>query len=218
MVIRVNRAVSPQLVLMPATTFSVSRGCCRSTTCAGRSWCSCRRPGRASGVLDVEAGDVHRAVAVVLEHLVAGRLRAAADDVLGAAAVPKERRGVLADVLPPHVLDGARAQAVDAVTGGRADDDVLDGRAVGELEDRVLALALPAVADAAVALQPAVEARRTPGWCRCLTGASPVFVGQPATAAVWWAAAGAWATWTVGGVAVGRAWVWWASGAAGRRR
>src|SRR5258706_5840683 len=97
-----------------------------------------------AGVLHVEAGDVDRAVAVVLEHLVAGGPGAAADDVAGAAAGAHEGRGVLADVLPPDVLDGAGTEAVNAVAGRSADDAVLDRRAVGQLEDRVLALALAA--------------------------------------------------------------------------
>src|SRR5262245_2232621 len=73
-------------------------------------------------VLETEVADDHRARAVVLEHLVGGGLRAAGVDrhrLAGRRTL--QRRGVLADVLPPDVLQRAGAVAVNAV-GGRVAD------------------------------------------------------------------------------------------------
>src|SRR3954447_9537122 len=114
-------------------------------------------------VLDLEAVDDHRAAggAVVLEHLVGGVQRATAEDRHGRAArLRLERRGVLADVLPPDVLQRAGRLAVHAVGGRAAEDDVLQRAAVRQVEQRVLALGLTAaaqVAGAVVALHAAVE-------------------------------------------------------------
>ena len=48
-----------------------------------------------------------------------------------------ECRGILADIDPPYVLDGASAAAVDSLGLGGADDGVLDVCAVFEDEHRV---------------------------------------------------------------------------------
>lgn len=93
--------------------------------------------------------------AVVLDDLVTRAISTTTDDVGGAVAL--DRDGVLADILEPNVLKGARTLAVDTLGLVRADDDVLESSAVLEHEDGVglstLALAA-AGARATVVLDP----------------------------------------------------------------
>lgn len=84
-------------------------------------------------VLSVEVRDGHSADAVDLDDLVCGCKGSAAGD--GHVAVSLESGGVLADILPPDVGDGAGAPAVDALGLVGPDDDVGDGGAVFENED-----------------------------------------------------------------------------------
>lgn len=75
-------------------------------------------------------------------------------------SIALDAQGVFADGRPPDVLDGAGALAVDALDLVGADDGVLEGGAVLELEDGVgvAALGLPRALDAAaVRLHAAVE-------------------------------------------------------------
>src|SRR5690606_17895026 len=139
-------------------------------------------PVQLAGVVHLEVADGQRAGAVVLEDLVGGVLGAAAvDEVGGRGAGAAEGGGVLADIVPPDVPDGAGAFAVDAVSGGGVEDDVLDGAAVRDHEHRVLALALAAVADAVVALHAAVEEGADVAGGGLMDAAG---VGRPRTAAV----------------------------------
>src|SRR4051812_12444819 len=90
-------------------------------------------------VLGLELFDGHRAGAVVLKDLVVRVTRAAAADLHGLRGRAALQRGrVLADVLPPDVLERAAAVAVDAVGGWRAEDHVLERGTVGEVEQRPL--------------------------------------------------------------------------------
>jgi hypothetical protein len=49
-----------------------------------------------------------------------------------------EGQGILADVFPPDILNGARALAVNSLDLVLSDDDVLQGSTVLEDEDGVL--------------------------------------------------------------------------------
>lgn len=105
-------------------------------------------------VVDLEVLHDQGADAVVLEHLVLGQLRATAVDCAGRrGGAAAEGRGVLAHVLPPDVLDGADARAVHTVGGRSAEDDVLQGGAVRQLDYRGLVLVLVATAQIAAAVQ-----------------------------------------------------------------
>lgn len=72
----------------------------------------------------------------MLQDLVAGLAGAAAVDVRGARLL-LEGGGVLADIGPPDVIEGAGAEAVDALAVVGADDNVGEGGAILEDEDSV---------------------------------------------------------------------------------
>ncbi|KAJ8552250.1 hypothetical protein ON010_g10296 [Phytophthora cinnamomi] len=114
-------------------------------------------------VFCVKAVDIDVAVSVVLDDLVLGVLGAARQhvgDAVLVAALHTQR--VLADVLPPHVLDSAVVVvAVHALALVGSDDDVLELGASLELEDGVppsaLRLALALDVGALVGLHASVE-------------------------------------------------------------
>lgn len=111
-----------------------------------------------AGIHDGVVLDGDRPLAVVLDDLILGLLRAAALDE--GVAVAEEGDGVLADVTEPDVGEGAGALAVDALKLVLADNDVAELGAILEDEDRVGAAGvLVAVARAAtvVLLVAAVE-------------------------------------------------------------
>lgn len=93
--------------------------------------------------------------AVVLDDLVTRAVSTTTDDVGGAVAL--DRDGVLADVLEPDILKGARTLAVDTLGLVRTNDDILQGGTILKDEDGVgfstLALAA-AGARATVVLDP----------------------------------------------------------------
>src|SRR5262249_8638061 len=76
-------------------------------------------------------------VAVVLEQLVVRVHGAAAVDGDGSRGAFGRGHRVVTHELPPHVLDGAAAAAVNAVGAVVADDHVLNGGAVPQLEEGV---------------------------------------------------------------------------------
>lgn len=87
--------------------------------------------------------DVNGATAVMLDDLVLGVIGAAADDIrVGPSDVVLDANGVLADVLEPHELQRASARAVDSLRLIGADDDVLQGGALVEVEDGVFPVCL----------------------------------------------------------------------------
>lgn len=87
---------------------------------------------------------------------VVGVVGATADDPgLGAGFVVLDRDGIFADVLKPDVLEGAVAGAVHTLGLALADDGVLQGGALVEVEDGALPVALGLAAAGALA---AVEA------------------------------------------------------------
>ena len=69
-------------------------------------------------------------------HFIAGVVGAAADDVGGAVALDGD--GVLADGLEPGELDGAGADAVDALPLVSTNDHVADRGALLENEDGIV--------------------------------------------------------------------------------
>lgn len=82
-----------------------------------------------------EAVDGDRAETVVLDDLVRSTSgTTAADD---SVTVTLEGESILADLLPPDVLDGARALAVNTLDLVSANDGVLEGSTVLEDEDSV---------------------------------------------------------------------------------
>ncbi|TYZ67623.1 hypothetical protein PybrP1_010001 [[Pythium] brassicae (nom. inval.)] len=86
-------------------------------------------------VLHVEAVDRHRAVAVVLDHLVVRETSTASDHLRHAGRrATLDAQRVLAHVVPPDVLDRASAiLTVNALSLVLADDDVLeDGAGLNE--------------------------------------------------------------------------------------
>lgn len=109
-------------------------------------------------VNDSEAVDGDRTQTVVLDNLVIGASGTAALDE--SVTVTLEGEGILADLLPPDVLDGARTLAVNTLNLVGADDDVLEGGSVLKDEDsiRVAALLLTsALHTTAVGLHGTVE-------------------------------------------------------------
>lgn len=96
-------------------------------------------PARAIQLADVggiEVLDGDQTPAVVLEDFVAGTAGTAAVDVGGSGGLA-EGGGVLADVGPPDVVEGAGSFAVYALAVVGTDDDVGEGCAVLEDEDGV---------------------------------------------------------------------------------
>lgn len=84
-------------------------------------------------VLDVKVRDIDGTAAVELDNLVGGVESTATLDE-GGTGLLLESNGVLADVLPPDVLDGAGALAVNTLSLSGTDDDVADGGTVLENE------------------------------------------------------------------------------------
>lgn len=78
---------------------------------------------------------VDSTAAVVLDDLVISTVGATTDNV--GCAVALDGDGILADILEPHVLEGASAQAVDTLLLVGTDDHVLQGRALLQYEDSV---------------------------------------------------------------------------------
>lgn len=91
-----------------------------------------------SEVLNGEVGDLEGTATVVLEDLVLGTVGTAALDVGGVTGVlVLDGEGVLANRAPPDVLESAGTLAVDTLDLVGADDDVLQGTALLDLEDSV---------------------------------------------------------------------------------
>lgn len=86
-------------------------------------------------VVGVEVDNVDVAAAIVLDDLVAGVVRATADNV--GRAVTLDGDGVLAHVLEPHKLEVAAAQAVHALALIGTNNDVAQSGALFEDKDRV---------------------------------------------------------------------------------
>lgn len=108
-----------------------------------------------------EAIDGDRSETVVLDDLVFSTSSTTALDE--SVTVALEGESILADLLPPDVLDGARTLAVNTLDLISANDDVLEGSTVLEDEDGVgvLALDLASALDAtAVGLHATVEDAR----------------------------------------------------------
>jgi len=107
-------------------------------------------PVQLSEIGGVEAGDGKGSAAIVLHDLVRGALCSTADDI-GNAGFLLDGECILADGLPPYVLDCARAHTVDALDLVRADDHVLESSALLDLEYgiRVTSLGLASAIDAA---------------------------------------------------------------------
>lgn len=93
-----------------------------------------------SEVNDSEAVDGNSTKTVVLDNLVGGSSSTTSLDE--SVAVTLEGKGILADLLPPDVLDGARAHAVNTLNLIGANDDVLEGGSVLKDEDGILVAAL----------------------------------------------------------------------------
>lgn len=105
-----------------------------------------------------EAIDGDRSETVVLDDLVLSTGSTTALDE--SVTVTLEGESILADLLPPDVLNGARTLAVNTLDLISANDDVLEGSAVLEDEDGVSVRALDlasALDTAAVGLHAAVE-------------------------------------------------------------
>lgn len=116
---------------------------------------------RAVELAEVDSGEAingDRSEAVVLNDLVLGASGTSTLDE--GVAVTLEGKGVLADLLPPDVLDGARTLAVNTLDLVSTDDDVLEGSTVLENEDgvSVATLSLASALDTtAVGLQATIE-------------------------------------------------------------
>lgn len=105
-----------------------------------------------------EAVDGDGTETVVLDDLVLGAGSTATADK--SVAVTLDGEGILADLLPPDVLDGARALAVNTLDLVGADDDVLEGSTVLKDEDGILVTTLllaSALHTSAVGLHATVE-------------------------------------------------------------
>jgi hypothetical protein len=92
-----------------------------------------------SEIIRIETADVHRTCAVVLDDLVVRVERPSTDDVRH-VVLPRLEQGerVLAHILPPHIADGARALAMDALGLVLANDDIADLAPSLDQEDGVL--------------------------------------------------------------------------------
>lgn len=90
-------------------------------------------------ILGVEVVDFNTTTAVVLDNLVGGvESTTATNNGHSASGILLDGNCILADVLEPGVLDGAAtAETVDALALVGADNDVPDGGAGRQDEDRV---------------------------------------------------------------------------------
>lgn len=73
---------------------------------------------------------------ILLNDLVRCPLRSSSDDVAGSRGL-LDGEGVFANILPPDILDGAWAHAVNTLALFRADDDILQGSARLDQEDSI---------------------------------------------------------------------------------